>query len=89
METSVVQTKQHDRDIMEQTSSDNAELYVDLNYWLGTARPANVVAKLDELAEQMMVALIEGVGFEKFEMAGGLAELRTKIVVKRGAKHFV
>ena len=39
---------------------------------------------LDESVEYIMVAGMEGVGVETFEMAGGLAELRMTIVVKWG-----
>ena len=44
---------------------------------------------LDESVEYIMVAGMEGVGVETFEMAGGLAELRMTIVVKWGVEHSV
>ena len=42
----------------------------------------------DKLAEQTKVAVLEGVGVETFEMVGGLAELRTTIVMKWGEGAF-
>ena len=43
----------------------------------------------DGLAEQTTAAEREGVGVEKFALAGGLAEWKTTIVLTRGVEHSV